>query len=94
MNKEIEYIDCTMCVGGPFVGRMPGVGTGAVLRGERITAKVSLAHTATGMAISSAYLGDMERGNRAWSNRRVEQFRSVVKVLAGEQPMRDKSVSW
>lgn len=77
-KREVEYDSCPACAGS---GKLPGAGTGAVLRAEREAAGVSLALAASAMEISSAYLGDLERGNRDWSNMRVEQFRRVLKEV-------------
>lgn len=77
-QSEVEYDECSCCSGS---GKLPGRITGAVLRAERVAAGVSLALAASGMEISPAYLGDLERGNRDWSNAKVEAFRRVIKEL-------------
>ena len=74
-NPDIEHVECERCGG---TGRVPSENAGAVLRTEREKARVSLAMVAAAMEISPAYLGDLERGNRDWSNRRVEQFRAAI----------------
>ena len=76
--SEVEYDTCEWCDGS---GRLPARNTGVVLRAERQAAGVSLALAASGMEISPAYLGDLERGNRDWSNAKVTQFRRVIKEL-------------
>lgn len=77
MSKEIELVACKHCGG---TGRVPAASTGMILREEREKARVALAAVASDMDISAAYLGDLERGNRDWSNRRVEQFRAAIRL--------------
>lgn len=77
MSKEIELVACERCGG---TGKVPAASTGMILRAERERAGVTLAAVASDMDISTAYLGDMERGNRDWNNRRVEQFRAAIRL--------------
>jgi predicted transcriptional regulator len=77
-TDEIEHVECEHCRG---TGRVPGQNAGAVLRTEREKAGLPLAAIADEMDISAAYLGDLERGNRALSNERVKQFRAAIVKL-------------
>lgn len=75
---EIEYETCVRCGGH---GKLPNHRCGEILRGEREEAGLSRATVASAMDISEAYLGDLERGNRDWTNEKVDAFRQAVKEL-------------
>lgn len=46
-----------------------------LMRGKK---KISLRECARRMDVSAAYLSDLERGNRTWTDKAVEAFRKAV----------------
>lgn len=79
MATAINYEPCEKCGG---TGKLPDGQTGAVLRKERERAHVDIGAVAGLMDYSAAYISDLERGNRNWSNELVEKYRRAVKELA------------
>lgn len=51
---------------------------GEKLRALRLKAGKSLKEVASDMDISTPYLSDLERGNRAWSADRIAQFKKAI----------------
>lgn len=62
--------------------------TGAKMRQLREGAGVSLRSVADKLKVSAPYLSDLERGNRAWSGERIQQFAGAVADLKpkGKKP--------
>lgn len=51
------------------------------MRKNREAAGVSLRKVAIKMGISAPYLSDLERGNRNWSSRDIDEFNNAVACL-------------
>lgn len=55
---------------------------GEEIRREREVANISLRTLAKRMGFSAAYLSDMERGRRNWSNARFEKAANLIEKLS------------
>jgi transcriptional regulator with XRE-family HTH domain len=67
-----QYEICNRCGGS---GKIPAAG---LLRERREKSGKSLRSVARTMKISSAYLSDLERGNRKWDNELIEKFHEAL----------------
>lgn len=73
----MKYAKCPKCNGSGEVIDQRSLG--AELRELRERKRLSLRSVAEVMHISAPYLSDMEKGNRAWSPERIEQFKTACK---------------
>lgn len=69
---------CPTCGGS---GSTPAEGVGEVLRTEREKAGITREALATAMSISMSYLGDLEKGNRRWTNELLESYQKGLEGL-------------
>jgi helix-turn-helix protein len=76
MLKEFLLDECLHCGGTGMA--LDQLAIGQYARDQREKAKQSLRSVADQMAISAAYLSDLERGRRNWSQGLWDDFMDVV----------------
>lgn len=70
---------CPSCTG---TGQLPADDVGPVLRTEREKAGITQEAVADAMSVSRTYLGDLEKGNRRWTNELLESYQRALRGLS------------
>lgn len=80
MTTKLKTQACGSCGG---TGSLPADDVGPVLRAEREKAGITREAVADAMSVSTSYLGDLEKGNRRWTNELLESYQRAVRELSG-----------
>jgi len=76
-NKQ-HMRTCSRCHGTGL--EIDPVAVGAAMRAKRIAAKHSLRSVAGFMGFSAAYISDLERGNRAFSEELITVYEKAIRT--------------